>query len=58
MNDKEILNTKDVAEILGISYQTVRKECAEGRIPAVKVGRKYFVTRENLYKLLNGESKE
>lgn len=49
-----ILNTEEVAEILGISGQTVRKECATGGLPAVRVGRRWFISREKLFKLLNG----
>ena len=40
--------TKDIAEILGIHYQTVRKLIQNGELKAKKIGKGYIVTSENL----------
>lgn len=44
----EILNTKQIAETLGISECTCRRLLKEGKIPAVKVGSRFRTTREVL----------
>lgn len=49
-----ILNTEEVAKILGISGQTVRKECATGGLPAVRVGRRWFIPRDKFFEFVNG----
>lgn len=50
---KEIENMKlytlqEVAELLGIHYQTVRKLIQNGELKAKKIGKGYIVTSENL----------
>jgi excisionase family DNA binding protein len=41
---KEYLTTKEVAERLSISEQTVREWIKENKLPAVKIGRRYRIT--------------
>lgn len=43
-NMKEYLTIKEVSERLSISEQTVRIWIKDGKLPAVKVGRRYRVT--------------
>lgn len=52
---KKFMEIKDAAEYLGTSFQTVKKMMAEGTIPYLKVGRRYFIAREMIDKALSGE---
>lgn len=44
----KLYNLQEVAEILGIHYQTVRKLIQNGELKAKKIGKGYIVTSENL----------
>lgn len=48
MNEKKWLTMRDVAEILEVSYVTVTRMVKDGRLPAVKVGRQYRISPEQL----------
>ena len=52
-----ILNTETMAELLNVSDQTVRAACNDGTLPAVKVGRRRFVSRDLFIEFLNGGEK-
>ncbi|MBQ5564958.1 MAG: helix-turn-helix domain-containing protein [Clostridia bacterium] len=57
---KEIENMKlytlqEVAELLGIHYQTVRKLIQNGELKAKKIGKGYIVTSENLKQYINSD---
>lgn len=57
---KEIENMKlytlqEVAELLGIHYQTVRKLIQNGKLKAKKIGKGYIVTSENLKQYINSD---
>ena len=41
----DVLNIGHVCEITGLSAQTIRQECAKGNLPAVRIGRRWFVTK-------------
>lgn len=43
-----ILNVTDVAEILGVSPNTIRKLIKDNGLPAIKIGKSYKVTRNKL----------
>lgn len=43
--EKDVLSTKDVSEILGISIRGVQKMIEEGRLEATRVGRDYVIFR-------------
>ncbi len=49
-DDRTILQTEDVAELLQINVQMVRKYAREGQIPAYRLpqGRKYYFFREEV----------
>lgn len=49
----EILNVTDVAGILGVSPNTVRKLIKENTIRAVKVGKRYRITKNKLLAYLD-----
>lgn len=44
----KLYNLQEVAKLLGIHYQTVRKLIQNGELKAKKIGKGYIVTSENL----------
>lgn len=52
MAEKEILSPEQVAELLGVSLQTVRRRIADGTIPARKIGRLWKIRRIDIDRLL------
>lgn len=42
------LTTEEIADILSMNVQTVRRWCREGKLPAVKFGKNYRVSRPEL----------
>ena len=46
----------EAASLLGLTAQTVRFAVRDGRIPAFRIGRRWFIPREQLDRLLNGEA--
>ncbi|MBA7587128.1 hypothetical protein ES708_29145 [subsurface metagenome] len=53
--DKQFYNVEALSEMLFIPVDTVRKYIREGKIKAIKIGRYYLVSEENLQKFLDGE---
>ncbi len=51
-----IYTLKEVAEGLGVHYQTVKTWVAAGKINARKIGRSYRVTGGELQRLLKSEA--
>lgn len=41
----DLLNVGHMREITGLSAQTIRAECAKGSIPAVRIGRRWFIPK-------------
>lgn len=55
--ERRTLTVPEVAEVLGISSDTVYSEIRKGRIPAVRFGRRLLVPCEAIDRLLQvGES--
>ena len=57
---KEIAGIKcyelqEVADILGVHYQTIRNLIKNGKIKATRIGRNYVITEQNLHKYINGD---
>ncbi len=57
---KEIAGIKcyelqEVADILGVHYQTIRNLIKNGKIKATRIGRNYMITEQNLQKYINGD---
>ena len=48
MEDKEILNQKDLYDYLPLSKTTIQKLLQQKIIPAIKIGRNYFITKQKL----------
>ncbi|MDQ6659723.1 MAG: helix-turn-helix domain-containing protein [Chloroflexota bacterium] len=45
----------EVAKILKMDVDTIRKKMAKGQIPAIKIGGQWRIEEETLRKLLTGE---
>lgn len=56
INGIKLYTLREIAEMLGVTYQAVQKYAKRGLIPATKVGGKYLVTEQSLMKWLNGET--
>jgi hypothetical protein len=50
-----VMSSADVAGLLGVSEQVVRHLCRTGQIPARHIGRRWFVSRERLAAVLDGD---
>lgn len=54
---KEVLNAHEVAELMHVNVETIRRQSRKGKIPHFKMGRKVFYYREALIEYMYG-SKE
>ena len=52
---KQFYNVEALAKMLKIPAETVRKYISRGRLKAIKIGKFYMVSEENLQKFLDGE---
>src|SRR5215216_1961909 len=46
--DKELLAAADVAEMIGVKETTIYRWCKEGKLPCLKVGKRWRIRREAL----------
>ncbi|MDD2497587.1 MAG: helix-turn-helix domain-containing protein [Desulfitobacteriaceae bacterium] len=46
--EKEFFTLKEVAEAIGASYGTVKRDIDNGNLPAYRIGRKYFVGKQDV----------
>jgi capsular exopolysaccharide synthesis family protein len=53
---EEFLDTRDVAQFLGVSEATASRWCQSGRLPAVKSGRHWRVKRQDLNRFAQANS--
>lgn len=51
-----VLNTKDIAELLGVSMTTVYHLIDSGAIRSVRVRRQIRVSRDSFLSFINGEN--
>lgn len=56
INDVKVYTLTEVAQLIGVTYQTAQRYVNLGRIPAAKNGRGWLVTEDSLMKYLNGET--
>lgn len=56
-NIKNVLSPEDVAAEAGLCRKTVYILLREGKIPSIKAGSKYLISRANFNKWINGENK-
>jgi excisionase family DNA binding protein len=50
--DKELLDTDDIAHYLGVHRKTVQKWVRTGQLPAMRVGVRFKIRREDFLKFL------
>lgn len=50
----DLLSVKDMCAATGLSAQTIRASCASGQLPAVKIGRAWFVPKSKLVEYVGG----
>lgn len=46
--EKKFMTLEDVAELLGVNYQLIYRLVRSGELPAIRLGRVYRVTKEDL----------
>lgn len=52
-SDAELLGVEEVADYLGIKPVTVYRWCREGRLPCMKLGRRWRIRRQALEEFLD-----
>lgn len=52
----DLLTAQDVCDLTGSSLSTVRRACAAGKLPAVRIGRRWFVPRTKFADFCEGAS--
>lgn len=52
MRDDELLTTGEVADLFKVSQLTVRRWCATGVLPAIKLGHEWRISRRRLDRLI------
>jgi excisionase family DNA binding protein len=50
---RSYLNVPQVAKILGVNIQTVRAYIRKGELSAAKVGRRYVIARDDVYRFID-----
>ncbi len=51
--EKEFFTMKEVAEKCGASYGIVKRDIDKGRLPAYRIGRKYFIAKAEMENYIN-----
>lgn len=52
VSDDELLTTKEVADLFKVSQLTVRRWCATGVLPSIKLGHEWRISRRRLDRLI------
>ena len=55
MNESEVLTTKEAAQLLRLTEDTVRRQAAGRQLPAYRLGRHWRLFRSELLKVVKGE---
>lgn len=50
----DLLNVDAMREITGLCAATIRNECSNGRLPAVRIGRRWYVSKSLFIEYVNG----
>ena len=50
----EILTVGDMAKTLGVNIHTIRRYVRTGKLKAQKIGRNYYVSKENFREFVSG----
>jgi len=51
-----VLTTEEAAQLLRVTVKTIKTMCAEGRLPAAKVGRAWRINRDDVLTFLRGDA--
>lgn len=54
--EKRVYTVEETSRLFGLSQQTVRRAIATGDLPAVKIGRQYFIPCAAVERLLAGQN--
>jgi excisionase family DNA binding protein len=57
-DDMNLLKLNETAELLGLSYDAVRRMVHAGELPRVKLFKRYWVPRGRLIEWLNTQAEE
>jgi excisionase family DNA binding protein len=50
----ELLKVEDIAKALDVNMETIRRYIRKGKLKAQKIGKRYYVSKENLITFTNG----
>lgn len=50
---EKLLTTQEASKLLGVNPSRVRQFILEGRLPAVKIGRDWIISKDDLAKVAN-----
>lgn len=53
-DEKEVFTPDEIAEKLGVTVGTVRRWLRNGEIKATKIGRKWFVSKTEIERIISG----
>ena len=53
--EKKFMTLEDVADLLGVNYQLIYRLVRSGELPAIRLGRVYRVTKDDLNAYLAGQ---
>ncbi len=56
--EKMALSPEETAQVLGLHVNSVRALIHNGKLPAIKLGRKFLISRQELQKWLAGQSNQ
>jgi len=52
--DIELLKVEDIAKTLDVSLETIRRYVRAGKLKAQKIGKRYYVSKDNFKSFVNG----
>lgn len=50
----ELLKVEDISQALNVSMETIRRYVRTGKLKAQKIGRRYYVSKDNFKAFANG----
>lgn len=53
--DIQLFDIENLSEKLGANEKTIRRYITTGKMTGQKIGRRYYVSKENLIKFVNGQ---
>lgn len=54
--EKKVYYPEDLAKATGLGINLIYRELREGKIPHIRAGDRYLISRDNFEKWVNGES--